>query len=136
MLNADDPRVLEMRNRCVGRVITYGLSPAAMMRASAWPQRLSFTALYEGQTIDVATQLCGTHWVPNVLAALVVGTVLGIPLTTAAAAIARVPPVDGRMCPVTTPEGITFIRDDQKAPLWTIPASLEFLRQATAKRKV
>jgi hypothetical protein len=36
---------------------------------------------------------------------------------------------------VVTPDGITFIRDEVKCPLWTIPASLEFMRQAAARGK-
>jgi aminoacyl-tRNA hydrolase len=140
VLNADDPRVLAMQSRCAGRVITYGLAPTAMLRAedihSRWPDRLSFTALHEGHAVKVTTRLCGTHWVPSVLAAMAVGQAMGVPLEAAAEAIADVPPVTGRMCPVTTPDGVTFIRDDCKAPLWTIPASLEFMCQATAKRKI
>ena len=40
------------------------------------------------------------------------------------------------MQPVTTPEGVTFIRDDFKAPLWTVDASFEFMKAARAKRKI
>ena len=40
------------------------------------------------------------------------------------------------MSPYETPDGVTFISDDWKAPLWTIPASLDFMRTAKAERKV
>jgi aminoacyl-tRNA hydrolase len=40
------------------------------------------------------------------------------------------------MSPVTTPDGVTFIRDDCKAPLWSVASSLEFMRNANAKRKI
>ena len=54
ILNADDPNVLAMRSRCAGRVITYGLAPEAMVRAenvnAAWPERLSFTVCFDGQS--------------------------------------------------------------------------------------
>ena len=47
VLNADDARVLAMRERCAGRVITYGLAADANVRAenvsSRWPARLSMT---------------------------------------------------------------------------------------------
>jgi aminoacyl-tRNA hydrolase len=101
-----------------------------------WPKCLSFTAVCEEKRIRVETQLCGTHLVPNVLAAIAVGQLLGVSLETAAAGIRKALPSDGRMSPVTTPDGITFIRDDCKAPLWTIPASLEFVRDAAARRKI
>ena len=40
------------------------------------------------------------------------------------------------MYPVESPDGVTFICDDIKAPVWAIPAALDFLRRATAKRKI
>ena len=40
------------------------------------------------------------------------------------------------MQPVSTPEGVTFIRDDYKAPLWTVDACFEFMKAARAKRKI
>ena len=140
VLNADDPRVALMRRRCRGRVITCGISPEATLRASdvsgAWPDRLSFVASFGAESVRVQTRLCGTHWVPSVLIALAVGQVLGIPIESAAEAIASMPPFPGRMSPVTTAEGITFIRDDEKAPLWTVDAALDFMKAARAPRKV
>ena len=140
VLNADDERVLAMRDRCAGRVVTFGLSPDATVSARdvrcEWPDRLSLTAICEGQSVRVTTQLCGSHLALNVLAALAVGHVMGIPLDVAAEGISRTQPFPGRMSPVVMPDGITFIRDDEKAPLWTVPASLEFMRGARARRKV
>ena len=139
-LNADDPRVAAMRRRCRGRVMTCGISPEATLRASevsaAWPDRLSFVASFGNESVRVQTRLCGTHWVPSVLIALAAGHVLGIPLESAAEAIASMPPFPGRMSPVTTADGITFVRDDEKAPLWTVDAALDFMKAARAPRKV
>ena len=140
VLNADDPRVMAMASRCAGRIVTYGLSANAMFRAkdvsSDWPERLSFTVCHEGEEFRVDTQLCGTHWVSAVLPALVVAQVMGVPLAASAEAAKGVPPFPGRMSPAATEEGIVFIRDDEKAPLWTIPSSLDFMRRATATRKI
>src|SRR5918999_130072 len=140
VLNADDPHVLAMRARCAGRVLTYGLAPEAMVRAehtsARWPERLSFTVRYAGQAHEVHTQLCGAHWVPCVLAALAVGIALGVPLATAVQAVQAVPPFRRRMEVVQHPDGVTFVRDDYKAPLWSIPAALQFMREARAPRKV
>jgi UDP-N-acetylmuramoyl-tripeptide--D-alanyl-D-alanine ligase len=140
VLNADDPHVLAMRARCTGRVLTYGLAPEAMVRAenvsSSWPERLSFTVRYAGQAHEVHTQLCGAHLVSCVLAALAVGIALGMPLSMAAQAVQTVPPFRRRMEPVQHPDGVTVIRDDYKAPLWSIPAALQFMREARARRKV
>lgn len=40
------------------------------------------------------------------------------------------------MQPVSTPGGITYIRDDFKAPAWTVWPLLENLGNARAKRKI
>jgi UDP-N-acetylmuramoyl-tripeptide--D-alanyl-D-alanine ligase len=54
----------------------------------------------------------------------------------AAEAVGAVEPWKGRMSPVVQADGVTFIRDDWKAPLWTVHAALEFLREARAQRKI
>lgn len=140
ILNADDPLVLAMQSRCQGRILTYGLSPDAMLRAEDirddWPNRLSLTVRYEGESVRVQTQLCGAHLVPNVLAAMAVGQAMGVSLQSAAAALACMAPVPGRMYPFESPDGVTFICDHVKAPLWAIPAALDYMRRATAKRKI
>jgi UDP-N-acetylmuramoyl-tripeptide--D-alanyl-D-alanine ligase len=140
VLNADDMRVREMQGRFTGRVITYGLASDALLRAenvtAIWPERLSFTVRYDGQVQEVQTQLCGAHWVPCALAALAVGLAMGIPLAAAAQAISKVPPVASRMSPVDRVKDIAFIRDDFKAPLWSIAPALAFMKDAKAKRKI
>jgi UDP-N-acetylmuramoyl-tripeptide--D-alanyl-D-alanine ligase len=140
ILNADDPNVLAMRSRCAGRVITYGLAPEAMVRAenvnAAWPERLSFTVWFDGQSHAVHTQLPGAHLVHCVLAAVAVGLAMGLPLTVAVQAISTVPPFPRRMSPVIREDGVTFIQDDAKAPLWSIPAVLDFMKAASAGRKI
>jgi aminoacyl-tRNA hydrolase len=40
------------------------------------------------------------------------------------------------MQPVTAQGGVTFVRDDWKAPLWTVDACLDFMQAAQAKRKI
>src|SRR3546814_16053974 len=66
VLNADDPRVMAMADRFAGNIITFGLAEQAALRAeqvrSAWPERLSFTAIYQGHAVEITTKLCGTHW--------------------------------------------------------------------------
>src|SRR3546814_3841199 len=101
VLNADDPRVMAMADRFAGSIITFGLAEQAALRAeqvrSAWPERLSFTAVYQGQAVEIRTRLCGTHWASAVLAALAVGLAAGIPLDQAAKAIASIEPYPSRM---------------------------------------
>ena len=140
ILNADDARVLAMRERCLARVITFGLGADAMVRAdhvaASWPDALSFTVVYEGSTAKVQTKLYGTQWVHAALAAVAAGIALGIPLDDAARALGEVTPSEGRMSPVVVPDGATFIRDDWKASVHTIAPALDFLAAARAKRKI
>ena len=140
VLNADDPRVRAMANGFRGRVITYGLDPSADLRAedvsSVWPARLSFTLVHEQRRIPVQTQLCGRHWVSSSLAALAVGFALGVPLEEGARALAHAAPFEGRLSPVSIAGDVTFIRDDWKASIHTIPPALEFMKEAVAARKV
>ena len=140
VLNADDPNVRAMATRCAGRVVTYGLAADALVRAdqisATWPDRLTFTVHYGGRSLPVQTRLCGTHWVPAVLAALATGIALGVPLDRAVAAVATVEPTTGRLSPLTDSQGVTFLRDDWKASLETVPAALRLLAEARASRKI
>jgi UDP-N-acetylmuramoyl-tripeptide--D-alanyl-D-alanine ligase len=140
ILNADDPLVKAMGPRCRGRVMTFGLDPEATLRAenvrSAWPDRLSFTLVHGTSRFAVETQLCGAFWVYPVLAAIAVGLELGVPLADSVHAVKGVPPYDNRMEPVVRPDGVTFVRDDHKAPIGSIPLSLDFMREARAARKI
>ncbi len=140
VLNADDPRVLAMSAGCHCKVLTYGVSPQAHLRAqditSAWPDRLQMTLLWQGQRVALKTQLCGTHWLAAVLGAVGGALASGLTLQECATAMASVNSFEGRMQPITTPDGITFIRDDFKAPLWTLNACFDFMKAAQAKRKI
>ena len=139
LLNADDPRVLAMARVCRAKVTTFGISPSASLRAedvsANWPDRLSMTVVYGRQRVPVATQLCGAHWLPSVLGAIGAGLATGMTLEECAAAIATVAPFEGRMQPITTPDGIQFMRDDLKAPLWTFDTCFDYLKAARARQK-
>jgi UDP-N-acetylmuramoyl-tripeptide--D-alanyl-D-alanine ligase len=140
VLNADDKLVKAMAQHCRANVITYGTSADAHLRASnidsTWPDRLAFDATYQGQRVRIQTQLCGEHWLAAVLGALGGAMAAGMSLTACAQSIANVPAFTGRMQPVCTKDGVTFIRDDFKAPLWTVDACLQFMRKARAQRKI
>lgn len=140
VLNADDELVCAMARECAARVITYGISANADIRAedisSAWPDRLELTLVRGAERMKVRTQLCGTHWVTSVLGAIGGGLTAGMSLNECAQGIASVAPFAGRMQPVTTQDGVTFIRDDFKAPLWTVDACFEFMKAARASRKI
>ena len=140
VLNADDARVLAMAANCMGKIITYGLSPNADLRAedisSTWPDRLQMTLVRGSERVKIHTRLYGTHWIPSVLGAIGGGLATGMTLAECAEGIASVAPFDGRMQVVSASEGVTFIRDDFKAPLWTVEACFKFMKEARARRKI
>ena len=129
-----------MAAKSVARVITYGISRNAELRAeeisSFWPERLQITLVRASERVTLSTQLCGTHWVPSVLGAIGGGLATGMTLAECAEGIASVAPFDGRMQPVTTPDRVTFIRDDFKSTLWTYEACFDFIKAARARRKI
>ena len=140
VLNADDPRVIAMRTGCRARVISFGLTADADVRAEAvratWPDRLSFELVHKGDRLPVQTQLCGTQSIGSALAAAAVGIAMDIPLTDIVRSLGTVEPFMARMSPLELPDGVTFIRDDWKASMHTIAPALEFLRAARAARKI
>jgi UDP-N-acetylmuramoyl-tripeptide--D-alanyl-D-alanine ligase len=139
VLNADDPRVIAMADGFAGRVVSFGTAADAEVRAenahSAWPAPLELTLRLDGGSYPLRTRLYGRHWTTSVLAAIAVARVLEVPLERAIDAVAAFDPVPGRMSPVRE-NGVTFIRDDIKAPLWAFDGVLEFLGDARAERKV
>ncbi len=139
VLNADDPHVIAMADGFAGRVISFGESLSATLRAedvrSSWPDGLTFTLRTGGRSLAVRTRLHGKHSTTSVLAALGVAVGLEIPLERALDTVARCEPVPGRMSPVVD-GGVAFIRDDMKAPAWSFEPVLEFLADARAARKI
>jgi UDP-N-acetylmuramyl pentapeptide synthase len=140
VLNADDELVAAMADRCRGRVVTYGLQKAADFRAevitSAWPDRLTLRIQHGEQHLRVPTRLLGTHQAGSVLAAVAAACSLGITLQEAAESVGRVEPMLMRMSVHPTARGVTFIRDDWKAPNWSLPNALQFMATAQAARKI
>ena len=83
ILNADDPRVAAMRSSAADgvRVMTYGISAAADVRAEAlqcMADGSRFMVTWDGERHEYAIPLPGRHNVSNALAALAAGFVLGM----------------------------------------------------------
>lgn len=140
VLNADDDLVLAMRDQTDARVLTFGTTGAADVRAmeveAAWPQRLRFRVAYGGEVVPVETKLVGSMALSSVLAGIACGVGVGISLSQAARAIAEVALLPSRMEPHVDPLGVTFVMDDWKAPAHSVVPVLSFLEAATAKRKI
>ena len=139
ILNADDPLVHEMRTRTSARVVTYGQSADASIRAvdvsSVWPDRLSFTIVGDGVTLPLQTQFVGEQWTTSVLAAIACALSCGADLKSCAEEIGSFAPVFGRLSVHDRSNGSAFVLDTQKAPLWSLEHSFKFLREARAPFK-
>lgn len=122
-LNADDPLVAAMASRTTARVVTFGRSAGATLRAvnvgARWPSRLHFDLEVDGRLLPVATSFVGTIMLPNVLAALAVVHALGHDLAVAIAALAGVEPEPLHMSVVQGASGRTYVLDTYKAPFWS-----------------
>ena len=140
ILNADDPLVWGLRDGLTARVLGFGRSPEAALRLEAasarWPGHLTLTVRHGDAVEQVRTRLLGLSATVPVLAALAAGLAEGMTLAAAARALEAVEPVEGRMSPTLTPDGITFVDNAWKSPLHIVPGSLAFLREAAAPRKV
>lgn len=140
VLFEDDPRVSPMADGGEWRVVRFGVSPSAELRAlnvrSAWPERLTFEVKEGQQAIPVQTQLIGEHWLPAVLGPIAAARALGVSLEAATRAVSAVPPFRGRLQPVRLPNGAVFLRDDYNGSLDTFEAAFDVLRRARAARRV
>jgi UDP-N-acetylmuramoyl-tripeptide--D-alanyl-D-alanine ligase len=122
-LNFDDPRVRAMASRTAERVIGFGTTADAEVRAQnvrcAWPDRLSFDLVVAGRVYPVATRFVGTIALTNLLGALSVVYGYGLPLEPAIARLSTEEPGNQRMNVVSGPDGKTYIMDAFKAPFWS-----------------
>ncbi|WP_172962325.1 aminoacyl-tRNA hydrolase [Hydrocarboniclastica marina] len=140
VLNIDDPRVRAIGESCKCNVLWIGEDRGATLRLiearSSWPEPLTLKLEYNNEVYFAKTQLHGKHLSLSVLAALGVGIAADVPLAEAIAAISEIKPTEGRMQVVDGGEGVTFVRDDWKAPHWSLQSPLEFMADARAKRKI
>ncbi len=136
VLNADDPRVWKCKAvRRTRDHLWFSKEAAARPRYKQhWSNRLAFAAIKRPSiklrpTVrrPLGSQRAGGDGSGGSYGYTDSGRCRSHPKCTA---------IPGKDEPVTTPDGVTFIRDDCKAPLWTVRESLEFMRNATAKRKI
>ncbi len=113
IVNIDDPWSRRLVEGCAGPVRTFGIRNEADLRASDVVnsiEGLSFSVRAEGDTVPIVSPLSGTHNVENILAALSVGSALGVPLAAQARALADVASVPGRFEKIPGP-GFSVIVD-------------------------
>jgi UDP-N-acetylmuramoyl-tripeptide--D-alanyl-D-alanine ligase len=120
VLNADDHRVAAMAARTQARVVTFGMSPQADVRAERVTTddlgRAGFTLVMPSGTASVRLQLHGQHNVCNALAAAALAAELGMPVADIAAGLsAAVARSRWRMEVTQRPDGVTVVNDAYNA---------------------
>ncbi|MFB9378887.1 UDP-N-acetylmuramoyl-tripeptide--D-alanyl-D-alanine ligase [Kineococcus gynurae] len=133
VLNADDPRVAAMRGRTRARVLTFGRSRHADVRAEDVrldeEARARFTLVGpDGEHGEVALRLHGEHQVGNALAAAAVALGLDLPVAGVAAALSAAEAGSpGRMQVLRRTDGITVVDDAYNANPESVRAALKAL---------
>jgi UDP-N-acetylmuramoyl-tripeptide--D-alanyl-D-alanine ligase len=137
LLNADDRIVRGLAPRTRARVVLFGESEDAALRATdvrtSGIDGLRFTARYQGETADVAIPLPGRHIVVAALAALGSARALGVPLEEAATLLATLEQPRHRM-EIRRAPGLTVIDDSYNASPAAVLAALAVLREVRGRR--
>ncbi len=134
VLNADDEYVSKFGLRFEGKIVMYGITMPADVRAEKFEQRgpagSTFEAVVGCARQKVELPLIGRHNVYNAVAAIAVGLQHGVSLAEAAGAIAKVSAVDKRG-QVVEIAGATVINDCYNSN----PRALDFMVDALAGMK-
>ena len=132
VLNADDERVMAMRELTEATVFTYGFSPMADVRAenlqlSAYGS-YNFDLVYRGERIPASIPMLGEHNVLNALAASAVGIAVGMEVVDIARALTTLKQMSKwRMEVHQIPGNVTIINDAYNANPESMKAALETL---------
>lgn len=130
ILNADDERVMCLAGKTSKKVILYGYSENAMIRASsveAMGTSTSFVLRLPGESITVDLPVPGEFMVSNALAAASAGYLLGLNACDIKAGLENFTPVKGRMNIFTMKNGITVIDDSYNANPGSMEAAIKTL---------
>lgn len=132
VLNADDPRVAAMAARTAARVVTFGRSAGADVRAedvrADEAGHAAFTLVTPAGSAAVRLRLYGEHHVHNALAAAALAGELGMPPDAVAAGLSGAAPRSRFRMEVTRlPDGVTVINDAYNANPDTVRAALAAL---------
>ena len=137
LLNADDPRVRGMAGRTRARVVLYGESADAEVRAidvrDEGLDGLAFTVRAGGESAAVRLPLPGRHLLTAALAGLGVARALDVPLEEAATALETLERPAHRMS-VRQGDGITVIDDSYNSSPAAVHAALAVLRRVPGRR--
>jgi len=135
ILNADDPRVIQLASSTKAEVILYGLSREATIRAEDVDETkdiISFTLIFAGESTSVRLNSPGRFMVSNALAAAAVGHQIGLSCRTVKTGIEAFKPVSGRMNIKHMAGGINLIDDTYNANPESMKAAFVTLKTMRA----
>jgi len=139
VLNADDPRVIAMRDLAECPVLTFSAHGHAEVRAVGSVEDgsdgLRFTLEIAGNRRPVTMRFAGAHNVINALAAAGVGLAVGLPLERIAEGLEAARPAKGR-CVWRRAGSIWLLDDTYNANPTSVTAALATLGRETGRRRV
>ena len=139
VLNYDNPLVMESAAATKGKQLTYGFKDGALWRASdvkivtdenAWPSGLNFKVNHEGTSVPIL--LPGGISVSSVyaaLAGLAVGSIFGVNIVEAAAALRAMRAIPGHMRPLLGVKHTLLIDDTYNSSPEAAKVALSTLAQ-------
>jgi len=139
VLNADDPRVLNMADRTAAQLITFGRQSAADIQAEALSLDWRGTELRlkaGGRSVQFHISLLGWPSAYIAAAAAAVGQIYGLTLDEIATALARLAPIPGRLRPLDGLQGLRLVDDTYSAIPASALAALDTLEVLPASRRV
>ncbi|MFI6510486.1 UDP-N-acetylmuramoyl-tripeptide--D-alanyl-D-alanine ligase [Streptosporangium sp. NPDC050855] len=140
LLNADDPYVMGMADRTGARILSFGRSARAQVRAEAvrttGRARPAFELVTPSGRAPVELDLIGEHQVGNALAAAAVATALGLDVTEIADGLTAARRRSaGRLEIVERPDGVTVVDDAYNASPESMRAGLRAVKALAGTRR-
>lgn len=135
VLNYDDPILKEMSESTLADVIGFAIDNEAQFRAENLIRRDWSVSFSLNSRVRFDIPLPGTFNVYNALAAVSVGSALGVSLEQASQALADFVPEKRRMNRISV-SGITIIDDSYNANPVSVSCALDVLSASTANRRV
>lgn len=132
VLNADDPRVIGMKNLTKCKTVTYGISSSADVYGRLVEDKACVFAY--GMTYTFRPKIPTVHFLYDVLAASAVALEYGIDLRTCIEVAEAFRPIDGRGVVITNSLGVNIIDESYNANPVSMKETLKMLSQRPGKR--
>lgn len=137
ILNADDPYLIDLREKLICKKIFFGYSDLADLRAvkvESTVESLKFMLEYKGVIAEGEMQILGAYQIYVVMAAVAVGLSQGFELQEAVTALQdyRLPP--GRMNPIAGIHDSLIIDSSYNASPEAVKEALEILKTAKGRK--